>query len=165
MHTVHRWLPNLVWYTRHPSSTPSLHRVYHHHNVVLCCCQVNHHVHHAQLVRRAPILLYHLYSVLQVHTPHLVVVSVSHAHKDHIQLLVNNDTPTIDPCVCAVANSCVTHDIDAGTCTNCPAGSQCSDPTVSPVQCLAGTYAIAGSKSCTSCGPTGYQTSAGNHHP
>jgi hypothetical protein len=37
------------------------------------------------------------------------------------------------------------------SCTVCPAGYQCNDPSISPVLCLAGTYATAGSKVCSSC--------------
>ena len=42
----------------------------------------------------------------------------------------------------------------SSSCTPCPAGSECSDPTIAPVQCLAGTYAGANSVACTAC-PSG----------
>ena len=39
----------------------------------------------------------------------------------------------------------------ASSCTICPAGSECSDATLSPVQCLAGTYSASGAVVCTAC--------------
>lgn len=37
------------------------------------------------------------------------------------------------------------------TCIDCTAGHECSDPTVAPVECLAGTSAAAKSTECTQC--------------
>ena len=37
-------------------------------------------------------------------------------------------------------------------CDDCPAGSECSDPTVSPVSCDPGTYSAVKSTTCTQCG-------------
>ena len=45
----------------------------------------------------------------------------------------------------------------AVTCTECPAGHECSDKT-SPTPCNAGTYALAGQASCTNCADGYYST-------
>ena len=45
-------------------------------------------------------------------------------------------------------------------CTTCPAGSECSDPTVAPVACSAGTTSSAGATSCEAC-PAGQICAAG----
>ncbi|EDV25654.1 uncharacterized protein TRIADDRAFT_55968 [Trichoplax adhaerens] len=45
--------------------------------------------------------------------------------------------------------------INSSLCTQCPAGSMCSNPAASPVSCLSGQYSSAGSITCELC-PDGY---------
>jgi hypothetical protein len=48
------------------------------------------------------------------------------------------------------------------TCHICPAGSQCSNPAISPVQCEVDQYSEAGKVSCTTCADGHYTTLIGS---